>query len=189
MDIVFACRAGKYGISDIRANIEKFELFLLSSKYGVYLPDGQCGCWGFKTDILEKIPLIAKSFEIELDLLSACLRNRIFLHYMYAAIEGDDQESEFNPKDHEKKLSFLIERLEWNREFVFKRYGEYAKEHGELPEGYVELLRTIDWPDIPVEKENQFNHFIPTYKLLPGCLKRCDIIECVCSSTPSLEKK
>ncbi|ODS36158.1 hypothetical protein BEH94_08425 [Candidatus Altiarchaeales archaeon WOR_SM1_SCG] len=118
INVVFACRRGNYGISNEWVNIQKFELFLLSSKYGVYLPDGQCGCWGFKTDILSRIPLIAKGFEIELDILSACLKNRILPTYIKTTI-GNSEESTFEPIDHLIKLDFLIQKLEWNKEFVY----------------------------------------------------------------------
>lgn len=188
VEAVFACRCGNYGISNERANIEKFELFLLSGKYGVYLPDGQCGCWGFKTDILSRIPLIARGFEIELDILSACLKNRILPAYISVGIE-DSEESNFNPADHIFKLDFLIQKLEWNKEFVLKKYSEFVKKHGELPEGYVDILKNkIDWPDIIPEKENQTEFFIRQGKLIPSCLNKCSINnKCPCQSKPILE--
>ncbi len=188
VNAVFACRGGNYGISNERANIEKFELFLLSSKYGVYLPDGQCGCWGFKTDILSRIPLIARGFEIELDILSACLKNRILPTYISAIIE-DSEESNFNSFDHIFKLDFLIQKLEWNKEFVLKKYSEFVEKQGKLPEEYIDILKNkIDWPDIIPERENQTEFFIPQGKLIPPCFNKCNMNnECPCQSKPILE--
>ncbi len=83
--MVFSCRGGKFGLGNLRNMIERFELYLVEARYSVSLPDGQCGCWGFKANLYpNKIRLSADDFEIELDVL---------INGLYGAVPVKDTET------------------------------------------------------------------------------------------------
>lgn len=178
-DVIFGCRGGKYGIGSPRSAIEKFELFLVSNKYGIHLPDGQCGCWGFKARILDGIALRAQGFEIELDLLTSCLRRKIYLDFIHTPVESE-LGSEFKAVDHQRKLFFLAERFQWDREFTIKKRDEYLKNET-LPQSYIEMIETTDWPYIDPRESNQLDRLVSTKKVVPACLGKCGL-ECLCGS-------
>lgn len=179
--VVFACRADKPGIKIERAVIEDFELYLLTVKYGVYLPDGQCGCWGFKTSILKEIrQLTAKGFEIELDLLTSCLKHPTFIPSFFYVPISYVGESQFRSKDHERKLYFLADHLQLSKDFVLGKYQEFKKQFKKQPSfDYEELIRGMDWPLIE-DDSDKLEHIIPSKMIIPRCSGGCKV-ECKCS--------
>ncbi len=176
-EIILGCRGGKYHMGSDRQTIEKFELFLVSSKYGIHLPDGQCGCCGFKAKILDEVALRSQGFEIELDLLTSCLRGKIYPYFSHVQVKPE-LKSEFDIIDHQRKLIFLTERFQWDRKFVIKKRGEYL-ENEKLPQDYVNMIETTDWPYIDAREGNLFNPLVPKKKVTPVCLERCET-ECKC---------
>ena len=183
--VVFGCRANKPGINIERAMIEEFELYLLAVKYGVYLPDGQCGCWGFRTSILKRIrQLTAKGFEIELDLLTSCLTTFVPSFFYVPVSYGG--ESQFQSKDHERKLYFLADYLQLSKDFVLEKYLEFKKQFKEQPSfNYGELIMEMGWPLIEDEADN-LEPIIPSKIIIPRCSGGCDV-KCECSDVINIK--
>ena len=107
------CRGDNWGISDGRVTDEVFELLLISKHYGVKLPDGQCGFWGFSREIWNNIDLSASRFELELDFLTELLEKNIPFVYIPITIQ-DPTDTSFTDEDRKLKLKFLQKKLKRN---------------------------------------------------------------------------
>lgn len=176
---VIGCRSGRPGIHPERYLIEKFELFLIEHKFGVYLRDGQCGCWGFQTEVLKKYFPTGKGFDIELDVLSNFLRHHIYPSYVYTPVKYKE-DTTFKAKDHEKKLYYLIERLEWTREYILSLSKKFSKKYNNLPKKYRQLLKNIDWPIVNHIEKNQQTRLFKNNIVIPLCNCGNCKIECEC---------
>lgn len=157
IDAVLACRKHVLGVSGDRAIIEQFELFFIGQLYGTELPDGQCGLWGFKGDLLDRLNLSADSFEIELDFLTQLLHSNI----PFGFIEVDIKESEkttFDVSDHKAKITFMCNKLRIGLELVTSLVNRFEKLFGpQLPKSYKEMLFSLDEKDIPIQQSICFN--------------------------------
>lgn len=164
-NIVLGCRhKDSFGIKDERKNIELFENFLVSEKFKIMLPDAQCGCWGFRANLLKKLPLTANSYEIELDLLISALDSRLDVCFLPVnIIEEATKVTSFTPEQHINKLNFLLNKLSFD-EFILKGMYEKFKIEKELflPESYVSMFKTIS---LSYHKHNP--------RCYSGCTKPC----------------
>lgn len=99
-----------------RVTIEQFENYLLSQRFHVVLPDAQCGCWAFSTRLFCSIPFIARTYDIELDLLIGVLSAGIEPKFIEVELvrqvdaTGQNQTS-FTFDANIKKMYFLLHRL------------------------------------------------------------------------------
>ncbi len=154
--VCFTCRRGKYMMGQVRDSIERFENYLLENKYGVSLPDGQCGCWGFRKEILKKnYNLSAEGFEIELDILCMCLDTGILPYFVPIKLNLNEPNSvsSFSIPEHKIKLSFLIEKLGLPTSFLHALYKNFCIEYPtyQLDPKYMRLLQEIT--GFPIERK------------------------------------
>ena len=143
IDAILACRKGEFGISEYRKLIEKFELFLVSQLYSVDLPDGQCGCWGFRGELLNEIELEAEGFEIELDFLVELLRTDTQFGFIeITVVKGD--ETTFSVKSHKDKIVFVSQKLEIGKGLIEALATRFEEVHQTpLPAEYKEVLSSL----------------------------------------------
>jgi len=101
---VLANRIKNKGITDERFLIEQFEIFALKKlyNYNANIPDGQCGLWGYKTGDycingcnISGIKLTAKSYEVELDLLSELLQKKLKFSFIDVELPPRTSSSSF----------------------------------------------------------------------------------------------
>src|SRR3989344_4454286 len=138
IDAVLAKRTNLSGISEKRTGIESFELSLIEKKYSKTLPDGQCGCWGFKYNHYanNKLPLTAEEFEIELDFLINVLRNN--LQYTYIPVKvNESTTTSFSEIQHSKKAIFLMKNLNIEKNVLCATAREFNEGKGGIPNEYM----------------------------------------------------
>lgn len=168
----FLCRKGKYMMGNSRDNIERFENYLLENKYGVSLPDAQCGCWGIRKDILDRgYDLTAKGFDIELDIISMILDIDIIPHFIPTTLTLSEPSkvSSFAEPVHRQKLTFIIEKLGLTKNILMALYRNFTIEHPDflLPLDYMNLLQDIT--SLPLQRK------LPPCKE-KGICNRCDLL-------------
>lgn len=175
--VVFACRSDSPGISQERKDIEDFELFLLEKKYRVKLPDGQCGCWGFRTDDLYKIAVCGSGFEIELDILTSFLDNKILSSFVHIPVESP-KVSDFDPIHNIDKMFYLADKLRLTKDFVLNAMEEFETTTGrKLDEEYKEGVIQLTFPEM--EKDvDRITPVFPGYVLSAECNVRCNKKDC-----------
>lgn len=143
INICLSCRQGKFGLGEVRNNIERFELSLIEQKYGINLPDGQCGCWGLKAPLLNSLSLTAIGFEIELDILISALDAKENPYYIPVKLNKISPTT-FNEKEHRAKLNFLIGQLGLNRSLLLGYYENFKKMYQiRLDKKYEQLLNDM----------------------------------------------
>lgn len=139
-DFVLSCRGKNFGVSNQRLYIELFENFLISSKTRIFLPDAQCGCWGFKAKYIPKLInfLSAEGFEIELDLLIFFLSNKIKPQYISVDVRAPEAGTTYTATESDRsKLIFLMNKLKLNSTTVQDLYNEFKKKYEiDLPDNY-----------------------------------------------------
>jgi len=148
-----ACRKGKFGLDNPKRELaERFELFVLSNIFDEDLPDGQCGCWGFKKEILHKLDLSAKGFEIELDFLIRLFQERF--PFCFIPVEVKPGKSKlFKEKDHLMKLEFIAKKTYRGRYELLAFLEEFErKENAQLFESYKDHINKIkvSYPSPPI---------------------------------------
>ena len=183
--IVLACRGKDYNLSgDERELIERFENSLVEEKYCASLPDCQCGCWGFRLDLLEKIKPMCNGYEIELDMLTEYMRERLFINFI--KVESEKGKSDFNEDAHINKMFFLMTKLKFSKNFVIQKAKNFDYDGTKLSDRYIKLLQDLDWPKIEECDKDQYHPFHPGHRYIPACLDQCDVGEggCVCTTEP-----
>jgi len=156
---VMGNRINNKAISPPRYLIERFEVFVFK-KYFNYtreIPDGQCGLWGYQKGEInfngnkKEIKLTARSYEIELDLLSEVLEKN--LNFLFVDVELPPQKEidnkEFKKEDSLVKMRFFLNKypklsadipkriVEFEKKEVNKELEKYWKEY---KDGLIELL-------------------------------------------------
>jgi len=115
---VMANRGDNKAISPARLLIEQFEVFMLK-KYFNYpndISDGQCGLWAYRTQKSYNngeskcIKLTAKSYEIELDLLSELLEKKLRFSFVNVELPKRDVPSSFTFENNINKMKFLLSK-------------------------------------------------------------------------------
>ncbi len=145
---LISCRPRTQGIAGDREKVEKFELFILEEIYGIHLPDGQCGFWGFTGDVLPKLNLRAIGFELELDILSEILRKSVNFCFVEVDVKRGEISS-FREEDHERKIRFLADKYnidDWDISKYISKFESIEKKTGKehnLPETYKKSLREL----------------------------------------------
>ena len=139
--IALGCRLNSNWTDDqSRLAAEGYENYLVEQKYGVKLPDAQCGCWGLNCHILKDLSLISNSYEIELDLLINSLKNSYDICYI--PITTEKGKSSYNEESNKRKLGYIAYKLDYTPKELMALYDSYTKETGQkLPESYTETIR------------------------------------------------
>ncbi len=142
--VVLSCRMRKFAISRARKPIELFENFLVSEKYKVHLPDGQCGCWGFRMDVKNNFSFDSEKYSVELELLINALEKSLNFCFVPIKTIPNKNTSSFKIVDSLYKLNFLAKSLKIDRFDLIGRYEKFKKEkRTELPSGYTALFKRI----------------------------------------------
>jgi hypothetical protein len=143
-ELVLGCRLGKFAISGKRKSVELFENFLVSEKYKVYLPDGQCGCWGFRLNIKKYLPFDAEKYSVEIELLIKAVSNNINICFVPIKTNPDTRRSGFKAKDNFDKLNFISKELQFDRFDLEAKHIKFKKEKRiTLPYTYTDLFKKI----------------------------------------------
>jgi len=143
--VVMGCRVdGNWTKDENRLIAEEYEKFIIENFFGVELPDTQCGCWGFRGDVIKDLSLISNFYDIELDILINTLENN--LDILYVPINTEEGESTFNEEANEKKINYLAHKLNHSAEDFLELYEDFKrKTKKELPEkGYLEFIKKVD---------------------------------------------
>jgi hypothetical protein len=135
-----------------RVDIEAFENFLVECCYKVALRDAQCGCWGFQGQMLSKLPLIAQSYAIEIDILIAALSINMEPRFievdLYPAVTATGaKQTDYDPSEDMKKLQFICYRLNIDHgqiPFYIERFK--SDKRISLPETYVSGAMALPKP-------------------------------------------
>lgn len=155
--------AGDTGMVPWRRAIELFEERLLLDVLGHKLPalsseqslrDSQAGCWGLCLAALKSLPLTARSYEIEYDLLASALANELPFRFVGPLLMKPRTTSEFGGGTVDEraidnsihKLYFIVHKLGITGEELVERLQSYAQEVDEdpttaLPALYVRKVR------------------------------------------------
>jgi hypothetical protein len=143
-EAVISCRPRTKGIPRLREQIERFELFILEEIFRIHLPDGQCGFWGITGDILSRINITSRGFELEIDFLSEILKNS----FNFCFIEVDVNRSavsSFREEDHRLKLVFILDKFQLDGWDVSKFIAKYERmENVELPKEYKYMIGKLE---------------------------------------------
>ncbi|MFA5063799.1 MAG: hypothetical protein WC578_07035 [Candidatus Omnitrophota bacterium] len=143
-ELVLSCRLGKLAVSKKRETVELFENFLVSEKYRVYLPDAQCGCWGFRLTAKDRLPFDSEKYSIEIELLINALKNNINVCFAPVKTIPDTRTSSFKAKDNFDKLKFIAKSLQFDRFDLEAKYLKFIKEkRKKLPASYAALFKKI----------------------------------------------
>jgi hypothetical protein len=152
VEAILSCRKGHLGVSEDRAIIEQFELYLLGQLYGCRLPDGQCGFWGFKGELLDRVNLTADGFEIELDLLAECLdaKPRVLFGFIETEVK-EGEKTTFDIMDNKRKLIFVSSKLRIGIDLVRSLANKYEEStERALPEDYKSVLSSLSEKEVPL---------------------------------------
>jgi len=139
-------------MDDKRVDIEKFENFLVGCKYKIKLRDAQCGCWGFQGAMLSKLPLIAQSYAIEIDILIAALSINMEPRFIPVTLipvttASGAKQTDYDPAEDMKKLLFLCYRLNIEREQIPFFLDKFLQnKENSLPESYITAAKTLPIP-------------------------------------------
>ena len=143
IEAVMSCRKNGLGISSERAQIEKFELYLLSQLYGIDLPDGQCGLWGLKGDFLQRAYLSADGFEIELDTNSVKSKPKAKFGFIPVRI-SESETTTFNVQSHRKKIVFICQKLGIGKDLIMALANKFEERNcAKLPVEYIDMLNSL----------------------------------------------
>ena len=149
-----------------RVTVETFENYLVEQRFHVTLPDAQCGCWGVCGRAMAKLPLIALSYSIELDLLIMGLSGGFSPRFVQVKLvppqTGSPGISDFNSSEQDlHKIQFLMYRLELGVEMLPTYIANFEKEKGlTLPSGYKKLLLEEAKP-VPKATTQKFSVYEP----------------------------
>jgi len=165
-DVVLGKRPEKEsGMAIWRKNVELFEEYLIYQKFGneyvrcyiedkySSLPDSQAGCWGLRLGVMKHLPLTARSYEIEYDLLFSALENKIEIGFTKTLQMAVRTATDFGTAINESaikqcisKLDFITHRLGYEKRKIPKIVQEYLnkiKQNPEkmLPNEYIEGIK------------------------------------------------
>ncbi len=134
---VLANRGKNKAINEIRYLIEGFEVFILKKFHNHQreIPDGQCGLWGYKAgklninDSQKEIKLTAKSYEIELDLLSEILEKKLEYSFVNVQLPLRIVKSSFIYKNNLTKMKFLLDKYEKLKDCIRSYLKEFEEEN------------------------------------------------------------
>ena len=148
-----------WGIGHERKLAEMFELWLVSRIFNVDpLPDGQCGLWSLSWEAANVIDLRARTFEVELDLLTELLLNKVPLRFVDVEVEPADGTT-FRKEDHRKKLLFLAAKFKLSPDAVMREFEGFSRINGSPPElrraveDVVSLIREVRGYDAVYSKD------------------------------------
>ena len=140
---VMANRIENKAISEERYFIERFEIFILKKYYNYpnELPDGQCGLWGYRAGKIcangnhKEIILTAKSYEIELDLLSELLEKQLKFSFIDIKLPPREVKSSFSFDSNINKMKFLLNKYPQLKEYL----STYMRDFENIEENKVKL--------------------------------------------------
>lgn len=136
--------------SENRVIIERFENYIISQRFHIVLPDGQCGCWGLSTRMLCKMPVTARSYDLELDILIGGLYAGMEPRFSEVKLIGKPRGSkkpitDYTEEIHEKKLVFILHKLNIPGTVLPAMAGEFQKATGlRLPKEYLRTLEKLN---------------------------------------------
>lgn len=162
-DVVFGKRPpGNCGMAIWRKNVELFEEYLIYEKFGrdnlqnitgqKELPDSQAGCWGLRLGVMKHVPLTARNYELEYDLLISAIESKVHIGFTDPLIMAPRNATDFGKevdsssiKQCITKMDFIVHRLGLEKADILKLFNKYHAEisHHEnrmLPEAYIEEL-------------------------------------------------
>lgn len=151
VDVVFGQRPlSDTGMPAWRRAIELFEERLLVQRYhsalrqalgSDRLPDSQAGCWGFRLSAANCLPLTARSYELEFDLLASAVICGTQIAFVGPLTMRSRGASEFGARPGDgpairasvQKLKFIMQKLSLTAEETVAILAEYEKEVGGDP--------------------------------------------------------
>lgn len=180
-DVVLAYRGSDYNLAGEREIVERFENSLVEDKFSVFLPDCQCGCWGFNYKALQNNNPCCNGYEIELDMAIEYLKSKNFINFIH--VKAEQGVSDFNEAAHAGKLFFLITKLKYTKDTVLTKARRFEVDGKKLPQKYITMIETLDWPQIEEQEKNQYFPLFPGKRIIPACFKRCEK-PCNCNNKP-----
>jgi hypothetical protein len=145
--VVLGCRQYNLYMSKERVWAEGFENFLITRTFGLAeIPDAQCGCWGFSTRLLDRLPFTATGYEVETDLLICALQSGVdpcFVPVIRKKPPEGEEPTLFSPKDHLAKLAFIMNRLRLTEEVLVALLQQYCGIRPPAPEEARKYLGSI----------------------------------------------
>jgi hypothetical protein len=146
---VMGDRTSNLAISYPRYLIERFEIFVLRTYLGCNknVSDGQCGLWGFRYGKLSingseyEIKLTAEGYEIEIDLLSEVLEQKLNYSFIEVMLPHSSElpSTAFTYSDNITKMKFIIRKYPDMRDKLLS----YLKQF-EHTEEYLKLINKKD---------------------------------------------
>lgn len=133
-------------MAESRVAVERFENFLIEQKFEISLPDAQCGCWGFASRLLRKMPIIAQTYGIEADVVISALSAGIEPRYVPVRLvkkltAGGMKQTDYRSDEDLRKMHFLLFRLELPPATLPGMLKYFEKRHGNiLPSEYRERI-------------------------------------------------
>jgi hypothetical protein len=157
------------GMAPWRRAIELFEEFvLLQKRANMYrelcvshpngLPDSQAGCWALRLSAVKSLPLTARSYEVEFDLLASALGGGVRCAFTQPLIMENRGESDFGAgeptgdgvRPHIRKLYFIQYKLGLTTEELvgyLRKYIGLPKSDSSapvLPRAYIDAVQRLD---------------------------------------------
>ena len=146
-----------WGMGPGRKQVELFEKFLLEHRYSERiatklqvreLPDAQAGCWGIHLGRLKELPLTARQYGLEFDLIATALASDLPISFVNVSLASTRSTSSFKPGDAVEKMKLIRHKLGYSVDEVVELLNEYMKRHTDapersLPEEYVTVLRGL----------------------------------------------
>jgi hypothetical protein len=157
---VMANRGENKSITEERFLIETFEIFILK-KYHNHIKDisdGQCGLWGYRAGIFningcsKEIKLSAKSYEIELDLLSELLEKNLEYSFVNVVLPPRTAKSSFTYKNNLIKMEFLLNKYKKLKNLL----PDYLKDFEEKNSDKISNIKNI-WENYKRDLNNLLN--------------------------------
>lgn len=136
---VMANRGENKSITEERFLVETFEIFILR-KYHNHIkdiPDGQCGLWGYRAGKLnvngcqKEINLSAKSYEIELDLLSEVLEKNLEYSFIDVILPTRTAKSSFTYDNNLIKMKFLLNKYKKLKNLLPDYFKEFEEKNSD----------------------------------------------------------
>lgn len=141
-----------WGMGPGRKEIELFEKFLLEQKYSeqittrlrvTELPDAQAGCWGIHLGRLKELPLTARKYGLEFDLIASALAAGLPISFVNVTLAAVRTASAFTPRDSLDKMKFIRHKLGYSVDEIVQLLDEYLRKYAEriLSPEYVTSIR------------------------------------------------
>ncbi len=132
-----------WGIGEERKLAEMFELWLVGRIFGIDPPpDGQCGLWALSWEAVHAVNLSSRTFEVELDLLTELLINRVPLRFISVEVEPLG-ETTFRKRDHRRKLLFLAAKFKLSPEALVEELESFRRGLGGSLSEIEEAVREV----------------------------------------------